>query len=136
MAVAALLIFMGTTLCRAQGSNAQQKPLSVEEQITKQVDELIDRYKLDDYQAFRVDTLLQHYVPIYHAAMKKVKDSGAAQVESYQMVLDYWADFFDSQYQQIFDEKQWSLYMKSASGRERKSATSALKRHVRGSSSS
>lgn len=120
MAVAALLIFMGTTLCRAQGSNAQQKPLSVEEQITKQVDELIDRYKLDDYQAFRVDTLLQHYVPIYHAAMKKVKDSGAAQVESYQMVLDYWADFFDSQYQQIFDEKQWSLYMKSASGREKK----------------
>jgi hypothetical protein len=120
IALAAILIFIGGPLCRAQNGNAPAKPLTVDEQIAKQVDDLIDRYKLDDYQAFRIDTLLQHYVPVYHAAMQKVKDSGAAQVESYQMVLDYWADFFDTQYQQIFNEDQWKLYLKSAAGREKK----------------
>ena len=119
-ALAAILIFFGGALCHAQNSNAPAKPLSVDEQIAKQVDDLIERYKLDDYQAFRIDTLLQHYVPVYQAAMKKLKDSGAAQVESYQMVLDYWADFFDSQYQQIFNDDQWKLYRKSQSGREKK----------------
>ena len=114
------LFLICTTLCNAQNGNAQSKPLTVDEQIAKQVDDMIDRYKLDDYQAFRIDTLLQNYIPVYQAAMKKVKDSGAAQVESYQMVLDYWGDFFDSQYQQIFTEKQWNLYMKSSAGREKK----------------
>lgn len=120
IALTALMIFFGGIFCHAQNSNAPAKPLSVDEQIAKQVDDLIDRYKLDEYQAFRVDTLLQHYVPVYHEAMKKLKDSGAAQVESYQMVLDYWADFFDCQYQQIFNENQWKLYMKSQAGREKK----------------
>ena len=120
IALPALLFLLFATAGHAQNDSSADKAPNLDEIITKQVDDLIDRYKLDDYQAFRVDTLLQHYIPIYNAAMKKVKDSGASQVDSYQMVLDYWGDFFDSEYQKIFSESQWKLYMQSAAGREKK----------------
>lgn len=120
LAIAALFFCLSSTLCSAQGQQGQQKPLSQDEVIAKQVNDMIDRYKLDDYQAFRLDTLLQHYVPIYQAEIGKVKSAGASQIESYQIVVDKWGDFLDSEYQKIFTEEQWKLYMKSAAGKEKK----------------
>lgn len=123
----AALVFGAAFFCNAQSGAPQggMNPGSDEEPdydelISKQVEELIDRYKLDDSQAFRVDTLLQHYVPVYNEELKKVKDSGAAQIASYQMVIDKWGEFFDSQYEQIFTPEQWKSYMKSYAGKEKK----------------
>ncbi len=121
IAVSAVLISLSSGLCRAQQNGGQgSKPMTFEEVITKQVEDMVDCYKLDDYQAFTLDTLLQHFAPIYNAELKKVKDSGAAQAASYQTVVDKWADFFDREYEKIFNEKQWKQYMKSAAGREKK----------------
>ena len=92
----------------------------MDDMITKQVDDLIDRFKLDEVQAFRIDTLLQHYVPIYNQEVQHVKASGAAQANSYQVILDKWGEFFDNEYQKIFDEKQWAQYLKSYAGKEKK----------------
>lgn len=117
--VAALFFSLSWTTCRAQQAN-QQKELSFEEIITKQVEDMVERYKLDDYQAFKLDTLLQHFAPIYNAEMKRVKDSGAAQSASFQSITDKWADFFDNEYQKIFTEEQWNRYLKSSAGREKK----------------
>lgn len=119
MAATALFFCLFSTVCAAQ-QQGEQKPLTPDEMIAKQVEDMIDRYKLDDYQAFRLDTLLQHFIPIYNDEMQHVKASGASQIESYQHVADFWADFFDSQYQQIFSEAQWKQYLKSAAGREKK----------------
>ena len=113
----ALVVALSTTLCRAQQGGGEQ---SYEDAITKQVEDMVERYKLDDYQAFKLDTLLQHFAPIYQAEIKKVKDSGAQQIDSYQTVVDKWASFFDSEYQKIFTEDQWTRYMKSPAGREKK----------------
>ncbi|MBQ5401912.1 MAG: hypothetical protein IIU16_03245 [Bacteroidales bacterium] len=94
--------------------------MTPDEVIAKQVENLIDRYNLDDFQAFQIDTLLQHFVPIYNEEIKKVKASGASQIDSYQRVMDIWGDFFDNQYQKIFTPEQWKQYMKSTAGREKK----------------
>ncbi len=123
----AALVLGAAFFCNAQSGAPQggmnpgggEEP-DYDELISKQVEELIDRYKLDDSQAFRVDTLLQHYVPVYNEELKKVKDSGAAQIASYQMVIDKWGEFFDSQYEQIFTPEQWKSYMKSYAGKEKK----------------
>ena len=117
--VAALFFSLSWTKCRAQQANPQ-KELSFEEIIAKQVEDMVECYKLDDYQAFKLDTLLQHFAPIYNAEMKRVKDSGAAQSASFQSINDKWADFFDSEYQKIFSEEQWNRYLKSTAGREKK----------------
>ena len=117
--VAALFFTLSWTTCRAQQANPQ-KELSFEEIIAKQVEDMVDRYKLDDYQAFKLDTLLQHFAPIYNAEMKRAKDSGAAQSTSFQSITDKWADFFDNEYQKIFTEEQWNRYLKSSAGREKK----------------
>ena len=118
--VAVLFLCLGSVICFAQQENAPGKEMDYDEAAAKQVEEFIDRYKLDDYQAFRIDTLLQHYVPIYNEELKKVRAAGASQVESYQRVVDYWSDFLDTQYQSIFTEEQWKLYMKSPAGKEKK----------------
>lgn len=119
LAASALIFFLFTTVCSAQ-QQKEQKPLTQDELIAKQVENLIDRYDLDDFQAFQIDTLLQHFVPIYNEEIKKVKASGASQIDSYQHVMDIWGDFFDTQYQKIFTPEQWKQYMKSTAGREKK----------------
>lgn len=119
LTVSALLFCLFCSVCAAQ-QQGQQKPLTQDEMIVKQVEDMVDRYDLDDYQAFRIDTLLQHYIPIYNEEIQRVKASGASQYQSYQRVVDYWGDFFDSQYQQIFTEGQWKSYLNSAAGREKK----------------
>lgn len=119
LATSALIYFLFTTVCSAQ-QQKEQKPLTQDELIAKQVENLIDRYDLDDFQAFQIDTLLQHFVPIYNEEIKKVKASGASQIDSYQRVMDIWGDFFDTQYQKIFTPEQWKQYMKSTAGREKK----------------
>lgn len=119
LAASALIFCLFTTVCSAQ-QQKEQKPLTQDELIAKQVENLIDRYDLDDFQAFQIDTLLQHFVPIYNEEIKKVKASGASQIDSYQRVMDIWGDFFDTQYQKIFTPEQWKQYMKSTAGREKK----------------
>ena len=119
LAASALIFFLCTAVCSAQ-QQGEQKPLTQDEIIAKQVENLIDRYNLDDFQAFQIDTLLQHFVPIYNEEIKKVKAAGASQIDSYQRVMDIWGDFFDAEYQKIFTPEQWKQYMKSNAGREKK----------------
>jgi len=116
----ALFFCIQTTLCMAQQQGGQAEEPNYDEAIAKQIEDYVDRYKLDETQAFRIDTLLQHFIPIYNADMKRVKAAGAAQMSSYQMVMDKWGDFFDNEYQKIFTEEQWKLYMKSSAGKEKK----------------
>ena len=120
MVVAALFLCLNSMVCRAQQEGEPRQEMNYDEAAAKQVEEFIDRYKLDDYQAFRIDTLLQHYVPIYNEELKKVRAAGASQIQSYQRVVDFWGDFLDTQYQSIFTEEQWKLYMKSSAGKEKK----------------
>lgn len=120
IALTALLMLLSSPIIQAQNQDDATQKAKMDDLISKQVEDMIDRYKLDDIQAFRIDTLLQHYIPVYNAAIMKVKASGAEQEASYQAVMDYWGDFFDNKYQQIFSEDQWKLYMKSSAGREKK----------------
>ena len=120
MAAAALLLCLGTGHCLAQQQEGSRQEPDYDEIAAKQVNELLDRYKLDDIQAFKVDTLLQHYVPIYNEEIRRVRDAGASQAQSYQRVVDFWGDFLDNEYKKIFTEEQWKRYMKSYAGKEKK----------------
>lgn len=120
IAAAALLLSLGTNPCLAQQQNGAQQEPNYDEIAAKQVNELIDRYHLDDIQAFKVDTLLQHYVPIYNEELRRVRNAGASQIQSYQRVVDFWGDFFDNEYRKIFNDDQWNRYMKSYAGKEKK----------------
>lgn len=115
-----MFLCLGSAVCFAQQENSPRQEMDYDAAAAKQVEEFIERYKLDDIQAFRIDTLLQHYVPIYNEELKKVRAAGASQVQSYQRVVDFWSDFFDTNYQAIFTEEQWKQYMKSPAGKEKK----------------
>ena len=116
----AALLFAAATLSSAAQNGQQKKEADFEKQIKQQVDYFIEIYKLDDIQAFRLDTLLQHYLPIYTEELKKISAAGASQASSYQTMVDKWADFFDSSYEKIFTPEQWKRYMKSTPGKEKK----------------
>jgi hypothetical protein len=119
LTITALFFCLSSTVCFSQ-QQGEQKPMSQEDMIAKQVEDMVDRYKLDDYQAFRIDTLLQHFGPIYNQEIQKARAAGASQYQSYQRIVDFWGDFFDKNYQEIFTEEQWKLYLKSQAGREKK----------------
>ncbi|MBP9986868.1 MAG: hypothetical protein KBT44_02960 [Bacteroidales bacterium] len=118
----------------AQNNGQSQAEPDYEKQIKQQVDYFIETYHLDDIQAFRLDTLLQHYLPIYNEEVDKLKSSGISMMESYQPMLDKWADFFDRSYEKIFTPEQWKRYLKSAAGKEKKKRDIRMAEAAAGSS--
>ncbi len=120
ISVVLLFAAAATFTAGAQNSGQSQADPDFEKQIKQQVDYFIETYHLDDIQAFRLDTLLQHYLPIYTEEVDKLKASGISMMESFQPMLDRWADFFDRSYEKIFTPEQWKRYLKSAAGKEKK----------------
>lgn len=118
--VTLLFATAATFTAGAQNNRQSQTEPDFEKQIKQQVDYFIETYHLDEVQAFRLDTLLQHYLPIYTESVNKLKASGLSMMESYQPTLDKWADFFDSSYEKIFTPEQWKRYLKSTAGKEKK----------------
>ena len=55
-------------------------------------------------------------------------------MESYQPMLDKWADFFDRSYEKIFTPEQWKRYLKSAAGKEKKKRDIRMAEAAAGSS--
>ena len=72
--------------------------------INNQLENLSKSFKLDDVQIFFVDSILQHNYPAMMDEFERTKKTGASNGETYQIIT----------------EDQWTKYLKSAYGKEKK----------------
>ncbi len=106
---------------------AQQNPPSPEEQekkmsefIQKEVDRLEMTLKLEDWQVFYVDSILNHD---YRAMQEEVNSLSSAKVSNYDIYTkasDKWAENIYVAFRKVLNDDQWSKYLKSGAAREKK----------------
>lgn len=114
---AAVLLFMSQNVAFAQ---SQPKEKSAAEYAASETDRLTNLLDLEGWQAFYVDSTLQHD---YEGLMKELQALQSSKVDNmdiYQTVRDKWADAIDAAYKRYFTADQWAKYLKSGAGKLQK----------------
>ena len=76
--------------------------------------------ELEDWQAFYVDSTLQHDYAAMQAELEMFQRSKVSNVSMYVAVQDRWMETIDSTYRTIFTEDQWNAYLKSGAEKQQK----------------
>ena len=117
-AALALLISIGSAF--AQQMTPEEKEKKMEEFIQKEVEKLEKGLKLEDWQVFYADSILNHD---YHALQEELDALQEAKVSSsdlYTKASDRWAEKMYDAMHKVLNEEQWAKYLKSGAGREKK----------------
>ena len=106
---------------------AQQGMPSPEEQekkmaefIDKEISRLEMSLKLEDWQVFYVDSILNHD---YRAMQSEINSLAAAKVSNsdlYMNASDKWAENIYTAFRKVLNDTQWAKYLKSGAAREKK----------------
>ena len=115
IAISAIMLLFPLSL-----SAQQQDGQDVAERAAQETERLQRTLKLDDGQAFYVDSTLQHDLGAIVAEFEKMQASKISNVSLYQEIQDKWMDQIDVTYKRIFTESQWKAYLKSGAARQQK----------------
>ena len=98
---------------------AQQNPPSPEEQekklseyIQKEVDRLEMTLKLEDWQVFYVDSILNHDYRAMQEEMNKLSSSKVSNYDIYTRTSDKWAENIYVAFRKVLNDNQWAKYLK------------------------
>lgn len=105
-------------LPRAAAQDPQEP--DVNQIINQQIENLTRSFKLDEVQVFFVDSILQYNYPAMMDEFNRTKKTGASNDETYQAISDKWMARTDDAFMKVFREDQWTKYLKSAYGKEKK----------------
>ena len=110
--VLSAFVLLLSVIFPASMSAQQQSGQDVALHAQEETDRLQRVLELDDWQAFYVDSTLQHDLAQIVAEFEKMQASKVGNVSLYQSVQDKWRDQIDATYKKIFTEEQWAVYLK------------------------
>ena len=123
----AIKYFIICLLLVAPAAFAQERTkeeMEQEKKFRESLDQLIEKYetdfKLEGWQVFYVDSILTHD---FTALTEEIKAMGRSKVENpdlYQAVRDKWSEQMYNSLHHVFDEQQWSKYLKGGAAKEKK----------------
>ena len=102
----------------APSPEEQEKKMS--EYIQKEVDRFEMTLKLEDWQVFYVDSILNHD---YRAMQEELNNLSASKVTNYDIYTrtgDKWAEKIYVAFRKVLNDSQWEKYLKSGAARDRK----------------
>ena len=106
---------------------AQQNPQSPEEQekklseyIQKEVDRLEMTLKLEDWQVFYVDSILNHDYRAMQEEMNSLSSAKVSNYDIYTKASDKWAENIYVAFRKVLNDNQWEKYLKSGAARDKK----------------
>lgn len=106
---------------------AQQNPPSPEEQekklaefIQKEVDRWETTLKLEDWQVFYVDSILNHDYRAMQEEMNSLSSAKVSNFDIYTKTSDKWAENIYVAFRKVLNGDQWAKYLKSGAARDRK----------------
>lgn len=125
---ARLFLICGLVICIGVSAAAQQQgPLSPEEREKKMDDFIqkeIERYeltlKLEDWQVFYVDSILNHDFRAMQEEVKALSEAKVSNLDLYTQAQDKWAEQTYISFQKFLDKNQWTKYLKQGAERDRK----------------
>ena len=118
--VLSAFILLLSVLFPASMAAQQQSGQDVALHAQEEADRLQRVLNLDDWQAFYVDSTLQHDLGAIVAEFEKMQAAKVSNVSLYQGVQDKWRDQIDATYKKIFTEEQWAAYLKAGAAKAMK----------------
>ena len=127
-----VLVLLSAFCVKAYAQQPQEKP-DLFEQAEMEADRLQRVLDLEDWQVFYVDSTLKHDYQQMIAEYEELQKSKVMNTSMYQAVHDKWMEHIEVTYRRIFDDSQWTAYLKSGAGkaikaREKRQAKAAGKK--------
>ncbi len=98
------------------------------EAIEAQINQLTEQLELEDWQIFYVDSILTHD---YKAMQQEIESMSAAKYANSDLfygVQDKWMEQMYQSLRKVFDDKQWTKYLKSGAARDKKMRDKRMKK--------
>lgn len=109
------------------GLFAQEAPQTPEERqkqfaeaIEKEVDKYATALDLEDWQVFYVDSILTHDYTAMQAELDELGKARVSNPDIYYIAQDKWMETIYNAFHKVFNEEQWSKYLKSGAGKDKK----------------
>ncbi|MBR5175740.1 MAG: hypothetical protein IKW89_07390 [Bacteroidales bacterium] len=118
-AAIALLFSIGTALAQEQLS-PEEKEKKLDEYIQKQVERLESSLKLEDWQTFYADSILNHDYHALQEELNALQEAKVSNADLYTQASDRWAEKIYEAMHGILNEEQWAKYLKAGAAREKK----------------
>ena len=90
------------------------------ESLDREIDRLTGLLKLEDWQVFYVDSILNHDYKAMQAELKVLQEQKVSNTDMYYDIQYKWQDKIYEAYEKLFDESQWAKYLKSGAARDKK----------------
>ena len=117
------VLFAGFSLSlAAQEMTAEEKKAEKDfhDSVEREIDRLTNLLKLEDWQVFYVDSILNHDYKAMQAELKALQDQKVSNTDMYYYIQYKWQDKIYEAYEKLFDESQWAKYLKSGAARDKK----------------
>ena len=112
----AFLIFFSGFETYAQ----QQEQPDIFEQAEVEADRLQRLLDLEDWQTFYVDSILKHDYSAMMTELQQFQKAKVSNAAMYISVQDKWRDKIDESFRKVFNDAQWTRYLKSGAGKAQK----------------
>ena len=117
--VSIIILFLAFVISPKALAQEQSEKTAID-YAAEETETMIEMFKLDDYQAYQIDSMLQVNYGQMLDELDKLQKSGAQNRDMFINVQDKYLDIIDNAVEQILTESQWAKYMKSQYGREKK----------------
>jgi hypothetical protein len=120
--IIALLACSGLILSaqEQESTSPEDEAKKLQEYIDEQISKLETSLKLEYWQVYYVDSILNNDYKAMTGELKSLQLSKVANSEIYAQTSDKWAEQIYNSLHKVFNEEQWKKYLKSGAAREKK----------------
>ena len=116
----ALLISLGSAFAQQQQMSPEEKEKKLAEFIQKEIDKLETSLKLEDWQVFYADSILNHDYRAMQEELDGLQEAKVSDNDLYTKASDRWTEKMYNALHQVLNEEQWNKYLKGGPGRAKK----------------
>ena len=116
-----LILSLFLPICmQAQNLSPQQQEKKLQDSINEQIDNYTDLLKLEPWQVFYVDSILNHDFKAMQAEMMSLNSSRVTNTDLYQFVQDKWMENIYTGFRGVLTDEQWVRYLKTGGSKDKK----------------
>ena len=115
-----LVISLGSAFAQQQQMSQEEKEKKLTEFIQKEIDKLETSLKLEDWQVFYVDSILNHDYRALQDELQEMQDAKVSSSDLYTKASDKWYEQVYNSMHKVLNEEQWNKYLKSGAARSKK----------------
>ena len=104
----------------AQTPSPEEQEKALYESVDKTIERFTDLLDLEDWQIFRIDSMLTHDYKAMTDEMQALSKSKVSNYDLYTAVQDKWGEQMYNGYRTILNDEQWAKYLKQGAARAKK----------------